>query len=59
MPLSMNHSPIAAPANGARYWLVAESAAGDARTMEYGIAPASSSTPMIRAMVDCFWPIAT
>jgi hypothetical protein len=30
MPLSMNHSPMAAPANGARYWLVAESAAGDA-----------------------------
>ena len=28
MPLSMNHSPIAAPANGARYWLVAESEAG-------------------------------
>src|SRR5260221_440245 len=24
MPLSMNHSPIAAPAKGARYWLVAE-----------------------------------
>ena len=27
MPLSMNHSPMAAPANGARYWLVAESEA--------------------------------
>ena len=33
MPLSMNHSPIAAPANGARYWLVAESDAGDATMM--------------------------
>ena len=32
MPLSMNHSPIAAPANGARYWLVALSEAG-AETM--------------------------
>ena len=30
MPLSMNHSPIAAPANGARYWFVAESEAGAA-----------------------------
>ena len=59
MPLSMNHSPIAAPAKGARYWLVAESDAGDARMMVYGIAPASSSTPMIRAIVDCFCPIAT
>ena len=59
MPLSMNHSPIAAPANGARYWFVAESAAGDARTIVYGIAPASSSTLTSRAMVDCFWPIAT
>jgi len=32
MPLSMNHSPMAAPANGARYWLVAESEA-EADTM--------------------------
>ena len=55
----MNHSPIAAPAKGARYWLVAESDAGDARMMVYGIAPACSSTPMIRAIVDCFCPIAT
>ena len=59
MPLSMNHSPIAAPANGARYWLVAESDAGDATMIVYGIAPASSSTAMMRAIVDCFWPIAT
>ena len=59
MPLSMNHSPIAAPANGARYWLVAESAAGDAMTIVYGIAPVSSSTAMRRAIVDCFWPMAT
>ena len=59
MPLSMNHSPIAAPANGARYWFVAESAAGDATMIVYGIAPASSSTAMTRAIVDCFWPIAT
>src|SRR5947209_2966689 len=27
MPLSMNHSPIGAPANGARYWFVALAAA--------------------------------
>ena len=27
MALSMNHSPMAAPAKGARYWLVAESEA--------------------------------
>ena len=59
MPLSMNHSPMAAPANGARYWLVAESDAGEATTMVYGIAPASSSTAITRATVDCFWPIAT
>ena len=55
----MNHSPMAAPANGARYWLVAESDAGDARMMLYGSAPASSSTETMRAIVDCFWPIAT
>ncbi len=44
MPLSMNHSPIAAPANGTRYWLAAESEAGEATTIVYGIAPASSRT---------------
>ncbi len=27
MALSMNHSPMAQPAKGARYWLVAESEA--------------------------------
>jgi len=43
MPLSMNHSPIAAPANGTRYWLAAESEAGEFTTMVCGIAPASSS----------------
>ena len=59
MPLSMNHSPIAAPANGARYWLAAESDAPDARMMLYGIAPASSRIEMMRATVDCFCPIAT
>ena len=59
MPLSMNHSPIAAPANGARYWLVAESEAVAAMTMVYGIAPASSNTLTTRATFDCFWPTAT
>ena len=33
MPLSMNHSPIAAPAKGAKYWLVAESEAVAATMM--------------------------
>jgi len=55
----MNHSPIAAPAKGARYWLVAESAAGAATTIVYGIASAASSTEISWAIVDCFCPIAT
>jgi hypothetical protein len=50
----MNHSPIAAPANGPIYWLAAESEAGESTMMVYGIAPASSSTDMTRATVDCF-----
>jgi len=33
MPLSMNHSPTAQPANGARYWAVADSEAVAATTM--------------------------
>ena len=59
MPLSMNHSPIAAPANGARYWFAADSEAGAATMMVYGIAPAASRAAINRAMVDSFWPIAT
>ena len=59
MPLSMNHSPIEAPENGARYWSAAESEAAAATTMVYSMAPAFSSSEMTRAMLDCFWPIAT
>ncbi len=33
MPLSMNHSPMAQPAKGARYWLVAESEAAATTTI--------------------------
>ena len=50
---------MAAPEKGARYWLVAESDAPATRMVVYGIAPASSSTAMMRATVDCFWPMAT
>ena len=35
----MNHSPIAAPANGARYWLAAESDAAEARIDGVGQGP--------------------
>src|SRR5260370_2216159 len=59
MPLSMNHSPMAQPENGARYWFVAESDADAATTMLYFIASFSSSTLMTRAILDCFWPTAT
>ena len=44
----MNHSPMAAPANGARYWLVAESDAGEASTMTGGAPNVSTDN---RAMV--------
>ena len=59
MPLSMNHSPIEAPANGARYCMDAVSDAVATTTMVYCIAPVSSSTAMLRATFDCFWPMAT
>lgn len=54
-----NHRYIAAPANGARCGLVAESAAGTATTIARRIAPASCRTEMSGATVDGFWPLAT
>ena len=54
MPLSMNHSPIAAPAKGARYWLVAESDAGAEMIVVYGIASSFSRTASARATLEFF-----
>ena len=54
MPLSMNHSPMAAPANGARYWFVAVSDAGAEMIVVYGIAPSLSRTARARATFEFF-----
>ena len=54
MPLSMNHSPIAAPENGARYCAEAGASAPAATMIVYSIAPAFSNSAMTRAMLDCF-----
>ena len=59
MPLSMNHSPMEAPAKGARYWLVAESEAVAETTMVYGSAPVCASVSITRATFAFFWPTAT
>ena len=59
MPLSMNHSPIDAPANGAKYCAEAGASAPAATTIVSSNAPAFSSSAMTRAMFDCFWPTAT
>ena len=48
-----------ADGGGGQYWFVAESEAEAVMTMVYGMAPASSSTLMTRAMFDCFWPTPT
>ena len=47
------------PVYGARYLKPAGSEAGEATMVVYSIAPASSSVPLMEAMVEAFWPIAT
>ena len=51
--------PIDEPVYGAMYLKPAGSEAGDATIVVYSIAPCSSSTPLIEAMVEAFCPIAT
>jgi hypothetical protein len=50
---------MAAPENGARYWLAGLSAAGAATMMVYSSAPAASRAAMVRTMLEFFWPTAT
>ncbi len=59
MPLSRKNSPMAQPAKGARNCIGAGSDAVAATTMEYSIAPCSSSTFTNWATVERFWPTAT
>jgi hypothetical protein len=49
----MNHSPMAAPENGARYWLAGLSAAVAETMMVYSSAPAASRAEMVRTTFDC------
>ena len=55
----MKYSAIETPEYGAMYWSGEESDAVAATTIEYAIAPVSSSVLTTRATVDAFWPIAT
>ena len=55
----MNHSPMAAPAYADKNWLVAESDEEATTMVVYSRAPASSNVEMIRAILDCFCPMAT
>src|ERR687895_179676 len=55
----MISSPIAQPANGARYRIGAGSVAAAATTMVCSIAPYCSRIPTVSAIEDCFWPMAT
>ena len=50
---------MAEPVYGARYLKPAGSDAGAATIVVYSIAPASSRAPLMAAMVEPFWPIAT
>jgi hypothetical protein len=59
MPLSRKYSPMVQPANGARNCIGAGSDAVAATTIEYSIAPCSSSTFTNCATVERFWPTAT
>ena len=55
----MISSPIAPPANGARYWIGAGSSAPATTTMVCSIAPYCSRIATVCATLDCFCPIAT
>ncbi len=59
MPLSRKYSPMVQPAKGARYCSGAGSEAVAATTMEYSIAPLSSSVFTNWATVERFCPQAT
>jgi hypothetical protein len=50
---------MAEPVYGARYLKPAGSEAGEATIVVYSMAPRSSSVPLIDAIVEAFWPIAT
>jgi hypothetical protein len=50
---------MAEPQYGARYLKPAGSDAGAATMVVYAIAPGLSSVPLIDAIGDAFWPIAT
>ncbi len=59
LSMGLAHSPMAAPENGARYWLAGLSAAGAATMTVYCSASAASRAERVRTMLDCFWPTAT